>query len=222
MSNHTFPEEILQNIQSEPCLTQLEAISLHPITCCLSYHPPCCSLLSGSCRGQWGLLSPSSSPDWTNSVPSAAPHVSCFLVPIFSACAQAAHYLSCSESPKCNSVLEVWSHHWCLQVDSHFPSSAGHATSDAEGPWPSLACCWLMLAGHRPACPSLFLLGTFPATLPWACITAWGCYHPSAAPSTNPAECHTALWPTYPAHPYPSAEPSFPQALPSSLESSAN
>lgn len=55
--------------------------------------------------------------------------------------------------------------------------------------WPY---CWLTIAGHRPAYSSLFLMGTFPAILPWASITAWGCCHPRTAPSTNPAERQTA------------------------------
>ena len=48
------------------------------------HHPPHSNLLSGSFRKWWGFPSASFPPDWTASVPSAAPHQTCFLDPFTS------------------------------------------------------------------------------------------------------------------------------------------
>ena len=68
-------------------------------------HPPHSSLLSGSCREQWGLPTNSSSPDGTIPVPSPVPRVFYFPVPspaslLFSAHTQVTQHPPCSEGPK--------------------------------------------------------------------------------------------------------------------------
>ena len=78
-SHHSFWEEIFPNIQPEPSWC-----NLRPFPLILTVLPgrrgqplPHYNLLSGGCREQQGLPWASSSPDWTITVLSAAPHQTC-------------------------------------------------------------------------------------------------------------------------------------------------
>ena len=104
------------------------------------WHAPHHSLLSGTCRQQWGLPWASPSPEWTIPVPLAAPLPSGLVL-------QAPHLLSCPSLDtlqglntflvvlawKLNTVFKVWTHQSWVQRDDFLPASAGSSVSGPPG-----------------------------------------------------------------------------------------
>lgn len=112
---------------------------------------------------------------------------------------------------------------YCMQVDSHFPSSAGHAASDAEGFWSSLAILLAHDSWPQTSILKSFSYGHFSSHSSLGLYYCLGLLSPTY--STKYQSCWTPnswMWPTHPTHPDPSVEPFFLQALSFSLESSAN
>ncbi|KAK4811237.1 hypothetical protein QYF61_022134 [Mycteria americana] len=107
MLDHPFSKEIFPNIQSKPPLTQLEAISSHPITHYLGEETdPHLSTTSFQTLHQ--LLCPS---------PDTLQHLNVSLV---------------VRGPKLNTVFEVQPHQCRVQGHNHFPSPAGHTIFDTS------------------------------------------------------------------------------------------
>lgn len=177
--------------------------------------PPHSNLSSGSCREQWG---PSWDSSWLNKLSSLS-HSS---QDAFSSSFMSPAALCCTLSSISMFLLTWGAQNWtqpALKVWAHQCRGQSLALQEplfltqARMLLTFLAIWAHTLAHGQPAPPGPFPLGHFPAPLPPACSTAWGCCILSAGPSTW--SCWTLwllVWPTDPACPGPSAGPSCPPA----------
>ncbi|KAK4816299.1 hypothetical protein QYF61_014597 [Mycteria americana] len=133
-------EEVFCNVQSKPPLAQLEAISSHPITSYLGEETnPHLSTPSFQVVVESNKVSPQ--PPFLQTKQPQFPQL--LLIRLL---LQTLHQLCCPSldmlqhlnvslvvrGPKLNTVFEVRPHQCRVQGDDHFPSPAGHATSDTS------------------------------------------------------------------------------------------
>ncbi|KAK4828722.1 hypothetical protein QYF61_000713, partial [Mycteria americana] len=140
MPDNPFGEEIFPNIQSEPPLEQLDAISSRPITCYLREETdPHLSTTSCQLVGDSNKVSPQ--PPFLQAKQPQFPQP--LLIGLV---LQTLHQLRCPSldtlqhlnvslvvgGPKLNTVFEVRPHQCRVQGHHHFSSPAGHAISDTD------------------------------------------------------------------------------------------
>ncbi|KAK4831914.1 hypothetical protein QYF61_020291 [Mycteria americana] len=140
MLDNLFGEEMFPNIQSKPPLTQLEAVSSHPITCYLGEETdPHLFTTSFQVVVESDKVSPQ--PPFLQTKPPQFPQPLLIRLVL-----QTLHQLRCPSldmlqhlnvflvvrDPKLNTVFEVRPHQCRVQGDNLFPTPAGHTISDTS------------------------------------------------------------------------------------------
>ncbi|KAK4810277.1 hypothetical protein QYF61_015307 [Mycteria americana] len=140
MLDNPFSEEIFPNTQSKPLLTQLEAISSHPITCYLGEETdPHLSTTSFQVVVESDKVSPQPpflqakqpqfpQPLLIRLLLQTLPQLRCPSLDTL----QQLNVLLVVRGPKVNTVFEVRPHQCRVQGHDHFPSPAGHTISDTS------------------------------------------------------------------------------------------